>query len=113
MKPPTVGGAKTITTPADVMHMIDEDAKPRHRGLHVYTPRDVDEGDAIADLELKLLQGDDADVFDITDPDTTTGAVTLTFKEAPDFENPADADQDNSYKVKVVAEDDEGLTGRG
>ena len=35
----------------------------------------------------------------------------LTFKEVPNYEAPGDANQDNSYKVTVVATDDEGLTG--
>ena len=36
---------------------------------------------------------------------------TLVFRDAPDFENPADADGDNVYKVTVVAIDNQG--GRG
>ena len=44
------------------------------------------------------LDGDDADVFDIA------GGV-LTFKESPDFEMPTDVGADNTYMVKVKADD--------
>ena len=46
------------------------------------------------------LSGTDAALFAI---DAATGAVT--FLEAPDFENPADADGDNVYEVTVTASD--------
>ncbi len=45
------------------------------------------------------LEGDDAADFEISD-----GGV-LTFKTSPDYENPADADQDNVYEVTVKASD--------
>ena len=32
----------------------------------------------------------------------------LTFKDAPNFESPTDANKDNSYRVQVVAKDDAG-----
>ena len=35
----------------------------------------------------------------------------LSFREAPDFETPRDADQDNEYALEVVATDGEGLRG--
>ena len=43
------------------------------------------------------LAGDDAALFDLS-----SGGV-LTFGSPPDYENPADADQDNVYEVTVVA----------
>jgi len=46
------------------------------------------------------LSGADAALFDI---DASTGVVT--FKTAPDFENPGDADSDNAYEVTVTATD--------
>ena len=49
------------------------------------------------------VSGTDGDDFEIND----TGA--LTFVDIPDFENPADADQDNDYLVTVVATDQGGL----
>ena len=68
-----------------------------------YTRNDVDDGDN-ADLEWSLA-GDDAGVFEISD-----GGV-VTFMNDPDFEDPKDANQDNAYKIYVVAEDEDGLTG--
>ena len=45
------------------------------------------------------LAGADAGVFDIS------GAGMLTFKESPDYEMPADADNNNTYMVTVEASD--------
>lgn len=47
----------------------------------------------------------DNDLFNL---DTTTGEVT--FKVAPDFENPGDANMDNTYQVQVTVTDSGGLT---
>jgi VCBS repeat-containing protein len=47
--------------------------------------------------------GEDAALFTI---DPTTG--TLTFKAAPDFENPTDVGTDNLYKVAITADDGKG-----
>ncbi len=47
-----------------------------------------------------IAGGDDAFLFTI---DATTGA--LSFKAAPDFEEPADADGNNTYEVTVSASD--------
>ena len=59
-----------------------------------------------------LLNGDDAAAFKLVDLEmATVGTETvygLTFKEAPNFERPTDANKDNAYKVKVVARDDAG-----
>ena len=52
-----------------------------------------------------LNGGADASKFNI---DSSTGA--LTFKSAPDFENPNDSGTNNSYEVKVKATDKEGNT---
>jgi hypothetical protein len=60
------------------------------------TAEDPD-GDA---LTFFIAGGADADVFDI-DPD----AGTLTFRNAPDFENPTDADDDNVYEVEIGVTD--------
>ena len=46
------------------------------------------------------LSGTDAALFNI---DAATGAVT--FKAAPNFEAPADADGDNVYDIVVTASD--------
>ena len=47
-----------------------------------------------------LNGGADASKFNIN---SSTGA--LTFKSAPDYENPTDIGKDNSYEVKVRATD--------
>ena len=46
------------------------------------------------------VTGTDAGLFDIN---SSTGAVT--FKAAPDFEAPADANNDNNYQITVHAND--------
>ena len=37
-------------------------------------------------------------------------SVSLSLKDAPDYENPADADGDNSYEVSITAKDPSGAT---
>lgn len=56
--------------------------------------------DADGDSVTFSLAGDDAALFDI---DATTGEVT--FKAAPDHENPQDANSDNVYDIIVRASD--------
>ena len=51
-------------------------------------------------LTYSLGSGNDESLFDIVG---STGVVT--FKTAPDFENPADADANNTYVINVVASD--------
>ena len=59
-----------------------------------------------------LLNGDDAAAFKLVDRGGADGDRDrlrgLTFKEAPNYERPTDANKDNAYKVKVVARDDAG-----
>ncbi|MEY9770187.1 Ca2+-binding RTX toxin-like protein [Sinorhizobium fredii] len=56
--------------------------------------------DNLGALTYSLSGGADAACFDI---DATTGEVT--FKAAPDFENPADANGDNVYDIVITASD--------
>ena len=63
--------------------------------------------DAEGDVLTYSLSGTDADLFTI-DPDT--GEVR--FRVAPDFENPADDNGDNVYRVAVTASDGENSTNR-
>ena len=49
------------------------------------------------------LEGPDAADFTFGDTEATFGQ--LSFKNAPDFENPADADMDNVYEVTVKVTD--------
>ena len=56
--------------------------------------------DADGDTLSYSLSGTDAALFTI---DPATGEVS--FIEAPDFENPGDADRDNVYDIVVTASD--------
>ena len=52
------------------------------------------------------MTGSDAGNFTITRD--SSGRGVLTFNDPPDFESPADSDQDNEYELTVVATDDDG-----
>ena len=56
------------------------------------------------------LTGSDAGDFTITVD--TSGRGVLTFNRVPDFESPADSDQDNAYELAVVAADGDGNSDR-
>ena len=56
------------------------------------------------------VTGTDAGDFTITLD--SSGRGVLVFNDTPDFESPADSDQDNEYELTVVATDDEGNTDR-
>ncbi|MDA8604206.1 cadherin repeat domain-containing protein, partial [Alphaproteobacteria bacterium] len=51
------------------------------------------------------ITGVDAEYFNI---DSANGEIT--FRSAPDYENPTDSNKDNAYIFNLVAEDDGGLT---
>ncbi|HRX79223.1 MAG TPA: cadherin domain-containing protein, partial [Pirellulaceae bacterium] len=63
----------------------------------------VDQDQPTQELTCSLTGGEDAAAFLI---DSKTGK--LTFKQAPDFENPTDSDRDNIYQVEVNVEDEKG-----
>ncbi|WP_420625273.1 cadherin domain-containing protein [Candidatus Poriferisodalis sp.] len=54
------------------------------------------------------LSGADSEDFTITADNS--GRRVLAFNSPPDFESPADADQDNTYELAVVATDGDGHT---
>ena len=54
-------------------------------------------------ITYRINAGEDADKFNI---DTNTGVIS--FKSAPDFENAADSDRNNIYRINVLAEDSTG-----
>ena len=62
--------------------------------LYTYQARDRDRGAMIT----WSLEGDDRDDFDVDEG-------VLTFKEEPDYEQPADSGPDNEYEITVVASD--------
>ncbi|MBU2958958.1 SdrD B-like domain-containing protein [Paracoccus sp. 1_MG-2023] len=81
--------------PADGVFCVDENSK-----LVI----DLNAKDADGDtLSFSLAGGEDAALFEIN-PDTGV----LTFKSAPDYENPADKNGDNLYKVIVAVDDGKG-----
>ena len=69
--------------------------------IHTYRATDADLGDTIA----WSTSGADGHLFEMSEQ----GA--LSFREAPDYENPGDSDRNNEYQLEVVATDSEGLTG--
>jgi hypothetical protein len=62
---------------------------------------DDPEGDEVT---FAITGGDDQDLFAITDGDQ------LAFVDPPDFEEPGDADGNNTYLVRVTADDGQGGT---
>ncbi len=80
------------------------DVQPQNDGSRTYSENEYvfeepDYLDSIADWQL---EGDDAAAFDLS------GGFEpryIQFKEAPDFENPTDANNDNVYEVTLVATD--------
>ena len=85
--PPFVGNTANEAPTVNVYGVVDEDRR--------------------AATNEWSLEGDDKDQFQLI------GSVgrTLVFRNQPDYENPADADGDNVYKVTVVTLDGHG--GRG
>ena len=53
--------------------------------------------------EFSIVGGDDEALFEI---DSDTGVIT--FRAAPDFEDPGSSDVDNTYSIRVLVEDDQG-----
>ncbi len=80
---------------------VDQPTTPGSRTYtkNEYVFEEPDRLDSIADWQL---EGDDAAAFDLS------GGFEpryIQFKEAPDFENPTDANNDNVYEVTLVATD--------
>ena len=69
--------------------------------IYTYRATDADLGDTIT----WSTSGADGHLFEMSEQ----GA--LSFREAPDYENPRDSDRNNEYQLEVVATDSEGLTG--
>ena len=85
--------------------------------LGTFTGGDQDAADTgEGNLPKLTLDGDDADAFELTDDDRGEGTAgnrtyELRFKKSPNYEMPTDANQDNAYKVTIVATDKKDLTG--
>ena len=113
---PIVTGRAEISVPelTDGVYLGLPDApeeQPQNDGSRTYTENEYvfeepDRLDSIADWQL---EGDDAAAFDLS------GGFEpryIQFREAPDFENPTDANNDNVYEVTLVATDTKGGIGR-
>ena len=84
------------------------DVQPPNDGSRTYSENEYvfeepDHLDSIADWQL---EGDDAAAFDLS---AGFEPRYIQFKEAPDFENPTDANNDNVYEVTLVAIDTDPL----
>ena len=89
--------APSITTPATTSVPENQTAV-----LNIDSTDDVDsEGNG---LTYSLSGGNDADLF------TINNEGVLSFKEAPDFEEPGDDNGDNVYNVEVAVTDSDSLT---
>ena len=106
---PIVTGRAEISVPelTDGVYVSLPDApdvQPQNDGSRTYSKNEYvfeepDHLDSIADWQL---EGDDAAAFDLS------GGFEpryIQFKEAPDFENPTDANNDNVYELTLVATD--------
>ena len=92
---PSVDGAASIDHDENGTE-LDIDAEQNDAQAATYAASDPDEVDT---TELSL-EGADSSKFGIMEG-------LLAFKAAPDFESPADANQDNVYEVTVVVTDSE------
>ena len=104
-EPPTFAGTSPAMGAKAVDHMEGETAIDLDAGTRddqaTYTATDPESG-AVS----LSLGGADADMFKLTPADPPmTNVRVLSFTEAPDFENPSDANGDNIYEVTVVASD--------
>ncbi|MFL6872838.1 MAG: hypothetical protein ACJ0RG_12380 [Candidatus Azotimanducaceae bacterium] len=67
---------------------------------------EIDDADSDDTLSMGISGGVDKELFELGVCNTTRcAAKQLTFKTAPDFEDPIDFDQDNNYEVVVSASD--------
>ena len=111
---PIVSGGLTNTSLAENFDSDgDTENDVRVLNIDVYMATDVESTetdnacDEIADQGSVCtwsLEGDDASLFEISN-EAAAANGQLSFKNAPDFENPADADMDNVYEVTVKVTD--------
>ena len=106
---PIVTGRAEISVPelTDGVYVSLPDApdvQPQNDGSRAYTENEyvVEEPDRLDSIADWQLEGDDAAAFDLS---SRFEPRYIQFKEAPDFENPTDANSDNVYEVTLVATD--------
>ena len=95
---PELTGGVYVSLP-DAPDVQPQNDGSRTYGENEYVFEEPDHLDSIADWQL---EGDDAAAFDLS------GGFEpryIQFKEAPDFENPIDANNDNVYELTLVATD--------
>ena len=80
----------TLSGPETVSNYMENSEDP----VGTYTVS----GGSMSEMANLALEGDDAGDFSIS------SAGVLSFRSSPDFENPTDADMDNTYMVTVKAE---------
>ena len=93
---PTVTGRSVLEIDEDDEFSTDTDSPS------VYNILQEDVVDSVAGWRL---EGDDGAAFTFSGGDP----IYLKFIEAPNYENPTDADRDNVYEVTIVATDDDPL----
>ena len=104
---PELAGAVYLSLP-DAPEVQPDNPGSRNYMRNEYVFDEPDHLDSIADWQL---EGDDAGAFDLSG---RFEPRYLQFKEAPDYENPADMNNDNVYEVTLVATDTDPLgTGAG
>ena len=108
--PPTINTApkfglqdREIDGDGDAPESVTRTVKEGNKPVADFTAND-------SDLLTFKLGGDDGGMFKLSDPSGEENGVSLSFADAPDFENPADADGDNSYEASITATDPSGST---
>jgi len=104
-----VNEAPTITRTPPLAAAISYAELDETTALPTYAATDVDQGadNSSPDTLTWSLTGADAGKFDIGNQTGGTPGQ-LTFKTAPNYESPGDADGDNDYQVTVVVSDGKG-----
>ena len=73
--------------------------------LFTFTANDAETAEEAANMVTLGIRGADSSKFDFDPVVDETANYTLKFKAAPNFEDPADADEDNVYEVTITATD--------
>ena len=112
---PTVSGGPTRIKHLEGSTAIDLDSENQDADVPTYAATDAESivggggggacNEDTANTCAWSLEGPDAADFTIDDGTDGTTFGQLAFKNAPDFENPADADMDNVYMVTVKVTD--------
>ncbi|MCY3918285.1 MAG: cadherin domain-containing protein [Chloroflexi bacterium] len=102
----STGGSHTDPSFDEIEYDADAQGLTVSLVVATYTATDVDADDTGANWSWSL-SGNDAGDFTIAK--NASGEGVLSFKERPNFEDPADADTMNDYDLTVIVKDDENL----